>query len=259
MRKSISWARVSLLALLFFEACASKPAAPPSTVGPLPAPAVALSAQRRGFSPTSTTVKNSLDLLLSADTEAKAESWRLEIQDSRRGYTEAVRAYSGVGEIPDSIAWDGRDETGSIAAEGSYRASLSIDYGDDYAKVRVASRDFRLVTTPPSGSIALGPSGARLSSLGPENPVYIAVRLESPHARVAKWVLEVHDTSRGIVLIFGGGRLRDKIAWDGTTMESVSLVPGDGFYLAAKVVDEYGNIGRLDLHDDAAWERFFGG
>ncbi len=223
---------------------------------PAPAPASSITAERSGFSPTSAVAKDSLELLLSFGSKPSLRNWRVDIR-SAGGGTEAVRSFSGSApDIPDSLRWDGKDVAGSLAPQGGYFATLAVDYGNAYRPSTARSEIFSLVSAPPSGSISIDPASATLSRIGPGHPAIISIDLRSPSARVANWIFEAYDPSRGTVLVLSGDRLHDRVAWDGRGADGQPVFPGSGFIVVARVLDEYGNIGTLDL-DARAWEKFF--
>jgi hypothetical protein len=271
---------LSLFALFIVTACATKPKAPPQAESSRPAPTVnegadkgnieeavaaapdaqasTITTRRLGFSPTSAIVKNTLDILLGVGSRSSAQSWRVDIEDAGKGGGATIRTFSGGGsDIPDYVRWDGKDDAGALAAQGSYRAKLTVDYGKAYRTAVVESGSFSLVTSPPTGSIAIDPPSASLSALGPASPVDIAVRASSPSARIASWVLEVYDESKGLVIVLNGDWPNDRVAWDGKTLEGRTLVPGSRYSIVAKVRDEYGNVGNLAVLDEGSWKKFF--
>ena len=218
------------------------------TVADIPgAQSSSISAQGQGFSPTTTILKNTLDLAIAVGSKSSAQAWRVEIQGPGNGGVKTVRTFSGTAsDIPDSLSWDGKDDSGNLAAEGSYFATLSVDYGKTFKASTAKSGNFSLVTTPPSGTIAVDPPTANLSTLGPKNPVNFTIQAKSAFAQIASWVLAVYDPSRVSVVVFNGNWPNDKMAWDGKTVEGGSLIPGAQYSVVAKVQDEYGNVGNLE-------------
>jgi hypothetical protein len=206
----------------------------------------AIETRRLGFSPTSTSVKNSLDLLLSLGSRANLQSWRVEVLGVEKGNAVAVRGFQGgAGDIPDYIRWDGRDESGALVAEGSYFATLALDYGKAYKPAKAKSRSFSVVMTPPAGSVTVDPPAVNLAELGPKDPVNLTVQAKSAYAKIMSWVMAVYDESGVSVVVWGGNWPNNKVAWDGRTVEGGSLVPGMRYKVVAKAQDEYGNVGSL--------------
>jgi flagellar hook assembly protein FlgD len=203
--------------------------------------------RRIGFSPTSSSVKNTLGLHLSLGSKANLQSWRVEVLGVEKGNAVAVRSFEGgPGDIPDSIDWDGKNDSGSLVAEGSYFATLELDYGKAYKPARAKSRSFSVVMTPPTGSVTVDPPVADLSALGPKKPVNLTVQAKSAYAQIASWVMAVYDESGVSIVMWNGNWPKNKVAWDGKTVEGASLVPGMRYKVVAKVQDEYGNVGDME-------------
>jgi outer membrane protein OmpA-like peptidoglycan-associated protein/flagellar hook assembly protein FlgD len=206
-----------------------------------------ISPRRGGFSPTSASVKNTLDLLLAVGSKASAFSWRVDILSVEKGSAKTVRSFAGASaDIPDYVRWDGKDDAGNLLAQGSYYASLSVDYGKAFKPSLVNSKSFSLVTTPPSGTITVDPPTANLNELGPKKPVNFTLQAKSAFAQIASWILAVYDPSKASVVVFNGNWPNAKVAWDGKTVEGGTLIPGSRYPIVAKVQDEYGNVGDLE-------------
>jgi flagellar hook assembly protein FlgD len=206
----------------------------------------AIATRRAGFSPTSTSVKNSLDLLLTFGSKASVKSWQVQVLGVEKGTVKRIRTFSGTGtDIPEYVRWDGKDDSGALVAEGSYYATLAVDYGMAYKPSSVKSGNFSVVTSPPVGSITVDPPSVSPSDLSAKKPVNFTVQAKSAFAQIASWILSVNDASGVSVVVFDGNWPNNKIAWDGKTVEGGTLIPGSRYTVSAKVQDEYGNVGDL--------------
>jgi flagellar hook assembly protein FlgD len=206
----------------------------------------AVNTRRAGFSPTSTSVKNSLDLLLTVGSKDNMQSWKVQVLSVEKGTAKAVRTFMGdAKDIPDYVRWDGKDDSGNLVSEGSYYASLAIDYGKAYKPIEVKSRNFSVVMTPPTGSITVDPPSVSPSEIGSKKPVNFIIQAKSAFAQIASWVLAVYDPSDVSITVFNGNWPNNKVAWDGKTVEGGALIPGTRYTAKAKVQDEYGNVGEV--------------
>jgi hypothetical protein len=79
------------------------------------------SAEPAIFSPTGDKVVTKISL--NARTKAEPDTWTLEILNKS---DEVVRRFSGKGQAPSHIEWDGKDESGMPLADGTYRYSLVV-------------------------------------------------------------------------------------------------------------------------------------
>jgi flagellar motor protein MotB len=202
--------------------------------------------RRGGFSPTSASVKNTLDLVLAIGSKASAQNWRVDILSVDKGSAKAVRSFAGAAaDLPEYVRWDGKDDSGNPLAQGSYYASLAVDYGKSFKPSVTASKNFSLVTTSPSGSITVDPPMASLETLGPKKPVNFTIQAKSAFAQIATWIMAVYDESNVSVMVFNGNWPNAKVPWDGKTVEGGTLIPGATYAVVARVQDEYGNVGDL--------------
>ena len=214
-------------------AISNMPAAQPSSI----------STRRNGFSPTSVSVKNTLDIVTAIGSKDAVTDWKVVIASATKG---TIKTFSGNGgNVPDYERWDGTDDSGKPAAEGAYYATLSVTYGKAFMPAQLKSNTFSLVTTPPSGSVTVDPPTASLSTLGPKSPVQFTVQAKSAFAQVMSWTMSVLDPSGTSVAIFQANWPNNKVAWDGKTVEGSGLIPGATYTVSAKVQDEYGNVGTL--------------
>lgn len=208
--------------------------------------AASISTRRAGFSPLSASVKNSLDLLLTVATKANLQAWEVDVVGVVKGSAKTLRSFKGAAaDLADYVRWDGKDDSGTLVPEGSYYATLNLDYGKTFKPVQVKSGNFSVVTTPPSGSITVDPPTVSLPDLGPKNPVTLTVQAKSAFAQIASWVMAVYDPSGVSVMVFNGNWPNNKVAWDGKTVEGGTLIPDAAYTVKAKVQDEYGNVGEL--------------
>jgi hypothetical protein len=103
------------------------------------------------FSPTGDRAVTKITL--NSRTKSDPDNWTLDILDK----TDAVvRRFSGRGQAPSHIQWDGKDETGMPLADGTYRYSLTVK--DRQGRQLVGPmRSVEISTTGPQGSVPLVP------------------------------------------------------------------------------------------------------
>lgn len=210
------------------------------------AAASSITTRRSGFSPTSSSVKNTIDLLLSVGSKESMKAWKVDISSVEKGSAVPVKSFSGTNaDLPEYIRWDGKDNAGAQVPESSYYAKLSVDYGKAYEPAVVKSRNISVVMTPPAGSITVDPPSAKLSELGPKDPFNLTIQAKSLFAQIATLTMAVQDQSGTSVAVFNGNWPNNKIAWDGKTVDEQPLIPGSQYAIVAKVQDEYGNMGDI--------------
>jgi len=103
------------------------------------------------FSPTGE--KAVTKIALNARTKAEPEEWTLEIINKG---DEVVRRFSGKGQPPAHVQWDGKDETGMPLADGVYRYRLSVKDREGRALLATA-HTLEISTTGPEGTVPVIP------------------------------------------------------------------------------------------------------
>ena len=103
------------------------------------------------FSPTGERAVTKITL--NARTKADPEEWTLEILNKS---DEVVRRFSGKGQPPAHVQWDGKDETGLPLADGVYRYRLSVKDREGRALLATA-HTLEISTTGPEGTVPVIP------------------------------------------------------------------------------------------------------
>jgi hypothetical protein len=113
------------------------------------------------FSPTGETAVTKISL--NARTKADPDRWTLEIVNKS---DEVVRRFSGEGQPPAHVQWDGKNEVGLPVPDGAYRYRLTVK---DRAgrSVEATNHTIEISTSGPAGSVPVIPvQGAVQDSTG---------------------------------------------------------------------------------------------
>jgi flagellar hook assembly protein FlgD len=110
---------------------------------------VMLSTDLRAFSPDGNRTKDTINLVPQIKSREGITSWQIEVRD---GQGLPVRAFSGTTTVPQAVVWDGKTDSGAMAADGQYTAAIALVYthGD---RPGAQTRPFTLDTAAPDGSI----------------------------------------------------------------------------------------------------------
>ncbi len=173
-------------------------------VGDLP-PAIGQSTiapRRSGFSPTTTSIKNTMDIVLSFGSKPSIRSWSVDIVSPVNG---KMREFKGDSrDIPEFLAWDGKDTGGHPAQDGKYYALLSVDYGTAFKPVAVKSSLFSLVAIPPQGSLSIDPLELEYDGKGALNTATIIIRPLQSKAAVTAWRISISESGGAEKARFSG-------------------------------------------------------
>jgi len=210
---------------------------PPATV---PAGKDAIQASLNGFSPSSATGPRSIELYLAFASPSTVKSWKVTVEGP--GQQVEKTWTGGADTLPSSVSWDGKDDSGTTAPDGTYSAALSVDYGSG-APSSVSSRPFLLDVTPPSGSVTL--SEALFSPEETSKTIDLTVEASSPAARIDNWTMDIVSPEGTVFRSFKGTWPQKKVTWDGTSSTGAFVESAEDYPVQVKVADEFGNVGTL--------------
>jgi len=195
-----------------------------------------------GFSPKGAQGHNTIDFGLLFGNKDLVSSWQVQVV----GASGAVKTFKGDGKsLPGTLTWDETTDSNAPAAEGTYSASLAIDFGGKLPKASAVSKDFVVDLTPPSGTLTVDPSNFTPSGQGVAAPVTMTVEATSTMAKIQDWSVNVFDSSGKLFQSFTGKWPDNKVSWDGKGMSGDFVSPSASYSAVATVNDEYGLEGTL--------------
>jgi len=167
-----------LLALVFTSCQTTKQIKPNGLAQAAP---IGIATESQGFSPKAEAGRNNIDFALTLGNPEKVAAWKVEMKSAKG----AQRTFSGTGSsIPASLTWDGTDDSGKLAPEGAYTASLSVDYADTYASATASSSSFILDIVPPAGKLVVAPVNLMPTGNGFASPASITIDASSKLAKI---------------------------------------------------------------------------
>jgi len=188
----------------------------PVAVGPIPvtldrrAGQIALDVPA-GFSPNNDGTQDSFVVKVTAQVSTGVDKWKLAIADADK---KPVKTFTGSNELPKEVAWDGRTDSGSLAPEGKYMATMDAAYRSGN-RTGADSKPFQLDVTPPRISVAVASDPFVRTDGKVEGEAFatLTVKDESP---IAKWSLDVLDQKGEVVRSYmGDGDPSGQVAWKG--------------------------------------------
>ncbi len=162
-------------------------------------------------------------------------SYRLEVRNTAS--RSVVRQFEGIAVLPAALAWDGRDEFGSVAPDGDYVAGLSVLF-DGGARVSAESAAFSLDSTPPRAVVGLGQSVFSPNGDGVLDTVLVTQRGAEGSGL---WTGAVLDGRGEIIRTYSWkGLPSETFSWNGRDEDGALFVDGDYRYRLSSV-DPAGN------------------
>ena len=202
----------------------------------------AIQIEKSGFSPAGADGQNSIEISLLFGSSESIGSWKVEV--GSKGTVE--KTWTGKSDyLPASLTWDGKNDAGTLAPEGTYTAKLSVDYKEKYSAAIAESRSFVLDVSPPTGSIAMDPPAFTPTDNGVSGPMTLTISASSGLAKMNTWSLDVLDAAGTLVKSWSGQWPDASATWDGSSLAGEFVTPGATYQAVATVRDEYGNTAKL--------------
>jgi flagellar hook assembly protein FlgD len=202
---------------------------------------VAVVPQSEGFSPNGDQVPDTIALSLSYGQQSAVKSWKLAISSVGQ---EAQKTYGGdASNLPASVTWEGKNDSGSLAPEGTYVATLSLDYGTVFAAASATSAPFVLDITPPAGSIKL--SSPLFSPIESSDTITLSLQVTSPTAKIDSWSMDIFDPGGNPFKSFDGKWPLNQAVWDGKGLNGDMVQSAEDYQVVAKARDQFGNTGTV--------------
>jgi len=236
MKPALSLAAAAATALLVFAGC--------QTDRPIEPQGNTITTASAGFSPRADKGRNTIELNLGFGNRDIVSGWKVQIAADKG----PVRTFSGEsGNLPATLTWDGTDDSNNPAPEGTYTASLSVDYAGKLPAASVSSRSFVLDVTEPSGALSADPAGFTPVTDGVAGPVTISLSAASPVATVQSWTIDIFDPDGKLFQSFTGRGGVAKMTWDGRGLSGDWVQPSRAYAARATIRDEYGLAGTARL------------
>ncbi|MGO9307819.1 MAG: OmpA family protein [Spirochaetia bacterium] len=215
----------------------SAPVTPPP---PPPKPGeLAIVAQSAGFSPNGDKVDDTMSFLLGYGQPTAVVKWNVTISSSEAG---TQKTYTGDGtNLPASISWDGKSDSGGMAPEGVYTAGLAVDYGTAFSAGSASSKSFVLDVSPPTGTITL--SSALFSPIESSPTISLKLAAVSKLAGIDSWTMDIYDPGGNVFKSFAAKWPSDTAVWDGKGTKGDLVQSAEDYPVVAKIRDQFGNIG----------------
>jgi flagellar hook assembly protein FlgD len=198
--------------------------------------------EKSGFCPSGPAGQNSIEISLLFGNSDSVSSWKLGVSSG----SSPSKTWTGdASYLPASLTWDGKTDAGTLAPEGTYKATLTVDYKEKYQSGSAESRSFLLDITPPTGSISANPPTFTPTENGVQGPVTLTITAQSAVAKMDSWSMDVLDQAGGLVKSWSGQWPKAAATWDGTSIDGGYVRPSTTYKVVATVRDEFGNSAQI--------------
>lgn len=204
-----------------------------------------ITAEKDGFAPTGNGVHDDIKFNILIPNTAGISRWEVAIESYTAAGTDSaaggrtVRTFTAE-VIPQSIVWDGKDDRGQIAADGNYRAKLTVEYLKGNRPISFTS-PFVVDTKAPAMDLRLSPLPFSPDNDGVDDELHILPRL-SDMTGVASWSMEIYDRTGALFKTFkGAGAPSEEIIWDGRGDRGDLVISAEDYTYAFQASDKWGN------------------
>lgn len=215
-----------------------------STMGTLPiAPGKSIiQTEILGFSPTSEIGNKEINFTIYFANAAQIKKWDLVVTDNNG--KKSMKLTGNNLYLPSHISWNGKNASGKYAAEGTYVATLTVNYGTAFTESTVKSTPFILDITPPSGKISFSPP--YFSPMSDSDKINIAIEPDKDLARIDSWSVEIYDPAWNLFMAFTEKWPVHSMSWNGRGINGDLVVSAEDYPVVAKLRDEFGNVGIIE-------------
>jgi flagellar hook assembly protein FlgD/outer membrane protein OmpA-like peptidoglycan-associated protein len=188
---------------------------------------VLLSSDRSAFTPVSTGTNNKVRFVPQLKESKGLQTWTLTVQDAAG---QPVRTWSGTSVAPGPQDWDGKDEQGVVAPDGTYTALLKTTYGNGTAPA-ARSNALILKNTLPRVEVT---ADALLFSPTPDSARPV-ITLKQSSSVEAEWTGAITKGGEAVKTFTWKGEVHD-VVWDGTD-DTGNKVPDGTYRYEVKTTD----------------------
>ena len=192
------------------------------------------------FSPNGDGIKDTVDVVPFLKAETGIEAFAIRIRDENGG---TVYTYQGKDEAPDTIAWNGRDESGAVVKDGKFVVEMAVRYRNGNFPSAQAAQ-FYIDNELPRASIS-----ANRTLFSPDGDGrFDSISIGQTSSREDTWEGTIIDGEGVVVKAFlWTERLLDFV-WNGLDDDGNKVADGTYSY-AATSTDRAGNTTKTSIED----------
>lgn len=195
-----------------------------------------------GFSPTSETGNKEIDFAIYFANVAQIKKWDLVVADSNG--KKSMKLTGNNAYLPSQVSWNGKNTSGKYAEEGTYVATLTVNYGTAFTESTAKTTPFILDITPPSGKVSFLPQ--YFSPMSDSDKINIAVEPNKDLARIDSWSVEVYDPAWNLFMAATEKWPVNSISWNGRGIKGDLVVSAEDYPVVVRLRDEFGNVGIIE-------------
>ena len=209
---------------------------------------VFVSADQAGFSPNGDGVLDTIGFNTVVGLSDGISTWKFEIAPAGTGGSNSataptVRTFSGAGSVPSSFVWDGKSDSGTLAPDGTYVGSLTVQYAKGNQPVST-TQPFVLNNGGPEVRLSASPEPFSPDNDGVNDELTISTSV-TDLSPISSWNLTIFDpTGVKFKEFSGSGTPTNSIVWDGLSSTGELVQSAFDYPMVMTVRDTLGNVSR---------------
>lgn len=172
------------------------------------------------ISPDGNGIGDKTTIALSSGVFRDVSSWQIQIKKDKT----AVKMIKGTYTIPESAAWDGKDDKDSVVSDGSYVYTFTVIDGAG-SEETTGERTIIVDTKPPIAKIALSSPVFSPDGDGIDDKIMFSLQA-SDDIGVDNWIYKISDSQNKDVKKYNGKAAPPEIEWDGTDDANKPITTG---------------------------------
>jgi len=193
-----------------------------------------------GFSPNGDGRQDVVEFNLYADIMEGIEEWSLRIHDSATG-SEIRRFDDKSGNIPESVMWDGTNESEQIVADGQYGGVFTVHYLKGNRPSSSTEKPVIVDATAPEIAINIEPDRFSPDGDGFKDTATFDLDISELN-ELTEWRVRVLDPNDNRFRVFSGkAKSPQTLTWNGRSADGELVQAADIYTVAVAAQDQFGN------------------
>lgn len=200
---------------------------------------IGLSADLEVFSPNGDGFRDVVSLTPRVAQLDLLRAWEIELVNETGRIRRLIQ---GGRTLPATIAWDGVNDAGTIE-DGSYTATIRVEYVNGNSTERTADMPVILVKTPPVGKVSVSPERFSPDGDGVDDVLTLHLDASASDRPVARWKVDVMDPVGNLFRTWEGtGYPPSSIQWDGRSASGELVQSAVDYLVQFRVEDNLRNF-----------------
>ena len=203
---------------------------------------VFLTLDQPAFSPNGDRVMDDVTFSIYAENRRNLTGWTLTVDHEKLG---AQKTFQGGADLPEKLTWDGSTDAKTRAPEGTYTATLTVEYAKGN-RPSEKSKPYVLDVSAPAADFRLAPLPFSPDNDGVEDELVMTQKVTDATG-VSRWKIEITDPEKNHFISYEGtGTPAERIIWNGLSDRGELVQAATDYKLVFTLTDAVGNTASID-------------